>query len=1274
MKNILLIGVGGTGSNAVDILNEKINELRNQVGSNIVALVFDTDAGDIAKIRCATPIAMSDPNLVGTICDDLGVEALREWFPYDDRNIRAQEMVKGASQWRKKSFLAFCNLINKQDQRALFHQAMDSLLSNNPGDSYEIYTIASIAGGTGSGSFIPITLYAKRYLKEVLGKSAEATALLACPDIYVDSQTEDNKIKVYANAYAILRELNAINLVTHGYNHPKKNNVPIRFSIGNEAMPYVRTLFNSEDESYWAPEAAPFQKIFMLDKIPSLNSVVAHDIVLANSLYTILCTEIGNSFASEISNHAMLLSSSNGYNAIYAGIATAELTYPKESILDYVAHRRTEEACAGEWMKLYWATETKINEEKEKAREKHVEYRLSDGDYADKFVSVKKAEMKTPTSTVHEIIRRGTQTTKLVGDEKIDIFYLPLYFKKLSSTIKGKLASSNQLLTELKAIAKIQPLPPFSKLKKEEWRKLFPGKAIEYYNKINQYYANSMRTIRDEAATLADAILPLDIRKTNPCANEEMSLVQNLLKREDLFIHPVAAMVQLCELKTMIMATLKKNTPDEAIAQCLDQEDSFKIPIKLLVDDSNVAVEGDDPKKHYYTSLEPAPEVGGRFAQILTENVKDAYAKSHSNPVTDNEILYADALSSATSIINNIECLIMHRVLQIVSKRLDILIEQYRVFFSRFNKAREDLKESTKEARRMNSGTVGSVINIASDEIAKEKAYDLLVKTEIATEDDIKENDHIAGSSVFQLTYEAAQLKNISGKYVDEAGDSDMEKPSKFNELFKNMIEAYKRQIRKSDEYKKMTSDRTILEVITDSCGAKADSQDIQRAHTRIFTELTSLAIPSLKADNKTNADIPDASLITVFLFSTNMAKYLKKNAEKLGLAQSDPAASEARQMLSCAQQFLNKVGANGARVAIVDDISDHTIYVTRENIDIQPIQVRKFDEMSATPVYFENYKIAIDNIEKLNTDMWNPHLGFNFHKRGYLPYINPNLERESGKKLAKALLYAIMEGKFTYQKPLRQALAFRLTNKDVSAKLIRCSDGQIISTKNLCGLLNWLRPQTKQIEEWATAYDNNVKAQCNALPAMRTGSERDIQKLEAAITNAPYIKMLRENIFKAVSVQEEYQKHLDMSLIEFADAIKASEEITRDCDDAEMILLVGYETLCQFCQSRISIQKTPDRYAVVYSQQLDKFIEAFVFDTDTLKTGDPINYTKQVLEWMADNECFRAIPTDNMFDDRDNIIWETYKLNDAWKKKITEKCKELPPEEKAEPVSEETV
>jgi hypothetical protein len=94
MKNILLIGVGGTGSKTVDTLFQKIKELNPQTENNISAIVFDTDVGDIRKIESATPIPMADNASVGTICDRIGTEYIKEW----DNIYKAHEkaFLKGA--------------------------------------------------------------------------------------------------------------------------------------------------------------------------------------------------------------------------------------------------------------------------------------------------------------------------------------------------------------------------------------------------------------------------------------------------------------------------------------------------------------------------------------------------------------------------------------------------------------------------------------------------------------------------------------------------------------------------------------------------------------------------------------------------------------------------------------------------------------------------------------------------------------------------------------------------------------------------------------------------------------------------------------------------------------------------------------------------------------------------------------------------------------------------------------------------------------------------
>ena len=163
MKQILLIGVGGTGSSAVDALTQKLRDMGNTADTHITALVFDTDIGSISGITAANCISMADTAGVGAVCDRLGNDKVAKWFPFDVPSVRAQDLVYGASQWRKKSYLAFLNAMNKQASYTTFIRALEEV-GKNANDTCEVYVIASIAGGTGSGSFIPIALFAKRYL------------------------------------------------------------------------------------------------------------------------------------------------------------------------------------------------------------------------------------------------------------------------------------------------------------------------------------------------------------------------------------------------------------------------------------------------------------------------------------------------------------------------------------------------------------------------------------------------------------------------------------------------------------------------------------------------------------------------------------------------------------------------------------------------------------------------------------------------------------------------------------------------------------------------------------------------------------------------------------------------------------------------------------------------------------------------------------------------------------------------------------------------------
>ena len=67
MKSVLILGVGGTGSRAVNLLQKKISRAGRNEDVKIVSVVFDTNAADEKNIDSASVISLSENATVGMV-------------------------------------------------------------------------------------------------------------------------------------------------------------------------------------------------------------------------------------------------------------------------------------------------------------------------------------------------------------------------------------------------------------------------------------------------------------------------------------------------------------------------------------------------------------------------------------------------------------------------------------------------------------------------------------------------------------------------------------------------------------------------------------------------------------------------------------------------------------------------------------------------------------------------------------------------------------------------------------------------------------------------------------------------------------------------------------------------------------------------------------------------------------------------------------------------------------------------------------------------------
>ncbi len=1235
MKNILLIGVGGTGSKTVDTLFQKIKDLGCQNENNISAIVFDTDVGDIRKIESATPIPMADNASVGTICDRIGTEFIKEWFPCDDKAIRSQEMFRGASQWRKKSYLAFLNLMSKPKYRTTFINTLEKM-TLDPSAPCEVYIISSVAGGTGSGSFIPIALFAKRYLRKNLGKSPIINAMIALPDIYAESQTPENNTKIYANAYAIFRELNAINLVSRGYNKGDQNNKksPVKLKIGNPEEPTLGVLFDSMDKSYWTPDAAPFTQVFVLDKIPGITSITAHNIVLANSLYSLICTDIGDKFDSEISNHELLHSQNNGSGAIYAGISTSEMKFPKETVLDYIAHKKTVMSCEGEWMTLHNAVEENIKQNDLQAKEMGRAYIMGDTEYANIVLEQLQNDAENNDSLINDLVDRGTSVINDEGVKEADTNTAEEYFLKLDKALKEKIPSISQAEDNVHEL--------FKNMGKNPTAENVCNVATEAKGHILEYFVECINTIKRMKNSVSDSIISLDKRK-DYISNSDLSLVKGILTDKGNFIHPVAAMAQLCRLKIKVAESIKKENAELAgLIKSREVNDIPKAFLKVQAD--MVAGKGNKvnlKRSAYLKFSDPKDE---RFINVTEDS--DSYTLNKSTSVNaDCFALKTDALYILNNIRDEAVKQFKSMIYTKLSKTIDLLIAKYRSFFVRFDKERVSLEDATKDVLRRDNGIIDSVINVYSSPAEKENILkEVLEAAGPATPTEIIKTDDIVGKSVFESVYYASCAE------INQSQDYNDKDVSAIRSIFNSLIDAHKETIKQSDGYAEIDN-YNIVEAIAASCGGNK-AKLVERLRN-YFSTACEMAKPSIVIDNREEVkDVVEPSYVTVFLISQNTARYIKRNAELFEIKLPNDQSKEGKILEACAEQFIRLYsGDDAARVAVVPSKQDNILYCTGEIMDVSPLRVAKFNELGEDNLYFTNYQKAIYNCKRYETEMWNPHLGNNFHLRGYLPYMNEKMEKIEDVKMVKALFYGLKEKRICTEEIFgrKNKYYFKLVDKDGRKNALRTPEGLYINLENVAQLVKWFRNQDDLIADWSVKFDEWLFGVKNKLPNIPDDSL--YSKLETAITNCQFMSMLTFSLFEEKSYADKISKYESRktgpSIIDFAYLVKSSEESNRDCDDAERIISVAYDIFLDICKFRANPdQDLIDRFIKIYKHELNLVFERLLLNKVIFENiKDWKAFIDQFSAWFDNVKIFQDI-SDDMPINADGSLNITNKFN----------------------------
>lgn len=341
------IGLGGSGSDVVNRIAEKLSSRWDweQKSKLIHFFAFDTNTHDLQKqehIARENRILISDFDKRSYVNQKRGeghtpedtylTDWVHDWYEF--RGTRGA----GAGQIRIESRLSLYyqlendrgRIIQRLNAAANTARHHDNPYRRNDPPHFQVFIYGSIAGGTGSGSFIPMAYLTKEII-EGQGWIPKVFGTLITPSLFLNEVPGALHLDINANGYAALKELeHLMKLGAEG-------------AISSEAFHY-----NPNNTHQSEVDDKPFDFIYLADK-PTKFEIGEYKNAIADAAYLLLYSPIIGAQASDYDNyekHQKGLVS--GYTVYYGSNGCSVLILPDEDILEYCALR-----FAGEAMREY---------------------------------------------------------------------------------------------------------------------------------------------------------------------------------------------------------------------------------------------------------------------------------------------------------------------------------------------------------------------------------------------------------------------------------------------------------------------------------------------------------------------------------------------------------------------------------------------------------------------------------------------------------------------------------------------------------------------------------------------------------------------------------------------------------------------------------------------------------------------------------------------------------------------------------------------------------
>jgi len=342
-KPTLFLGLGGNGGKIVNLLAERLRRHPHwsRISSMTHFLAIDTNKDDLDKLRAIpaeTRFLISAFDARSYVERKKGERELAEdplvtqWIP-DDYAFRSTQ-GSGAGQIRMESRLRL--YYNLEEDRAGIRQRIKQLLHestsredpwrDNEDKVVRVIVYGSVAGGTGSGGFLPMAYLLRDMILDAGWGRPNLTAILSLPTTFLDKVKPQLHNDIKANGYAALKELEYL---TRQLDYPGGLD-ELRFHYDPGALDQKRHFVRER----------PFNLVYLVDR-PDGVSIEKYEHAVADASYLQIFSPLLGHQAGEYDNYEKRQKSLalGHFSVHYGAYGTALLHLPRKDLLRYASLR-----------------------------------------------------------------------------------------------------------------------------------------------------------------------------------------------------------------------------------------------------------------------------------------------------------------------------------------------------------------------------------------------------------------------------------------------------------------------------------------------------------------------------------------------------------------------------------------------------------------------------------------------------------------------------------------------------------------------------------------------------------------------------------------------------------------------------------------------------------------------------------------------------------------------------------------------------------------------